>query len=303
MNNRYQNLKIAQHAVTLSMLVYIFLAVLKVVIGQFGNSSTLVADGANNITDILSSIAIIYGLHLARRPPDEHHQYGHWKAETIATFTTSLVMMAAGGSVIYSSIKQILTEQKTVPDIYALFVGIFSAIVMYAIYLRNAHLAKKIKSGSLLAIAKDTRNDAWTSIGTSATIIAANFKFAQLDNIVAMVIGGLILKTAYHILADSAFALSDGFDDELLDQYRLAVEQLPQVEKVHSIQGRTYGANIYIDIIIWVDPQMTVRESHHITEKVESLLRRKFNVFDTDVHVEPWDVDYEPLRPDELNSH
>lgn len=303
MQERYQNLRIAEKGVILSMLAYIFLAALKVIVGQLADSATLIADGANNITDILSSLAIIYGLRLARRPPDEHHQYGHWKAETIATFATSLVMLATGGSVIYSSIKQMLTGQESTPGIYSLFVGIISAIIMLLIYFHNARLAKKIKSASLLAIAKDTRNDAWTSIGTSLTIIAANFKLPQIDNLVAMLIGGLILKTAYHILSDSAFALSDGFDDDLLDQYIAAVEKIPQVEKVHNIQGRTYGVNIYVDIIIWVDPQMTVRESHHVTEKVESLLRRKFTVYDTDVHVEPWDVDYEPLQPNELNSH
>ncbi|MCI1699306.1 cation diffusion facilitator family transporter [Liquorilactobacillus nagelii] len=303
MQEKYQNLKIAQRWVLISSLAYVFLAMLKLVVGQMSHSATLLADASNNLTDILSSMAIIYGLHLARRPPDEHHQYGHWKAETIATFATSLIMLLVGGSVIYSSIKSILANQNSTPDIFALFVGLFSGGIMYVIYFHNARIAKKLKSSSLMAIAKDTRNDAWTSFGTSLTIIAANLNFPRLDNIVALIIGGLILKTAYDILSDSAFALSDGFDDDLLDEYIAAVEKVPGVERVHNIQGRTYGANIFVDIIIWVDPQMTVRESHHVTEKVESLLRRKFNVLDTDVHVEPWDVDYEPQRPNELNSH
>ncbi|EJE98203.1 cation efflux family protein, partial [Liquorilactobacillus mali KCTC 3596 = DSM 20444] len=121
--------------------------------------------------------------------------------------------------------------------------------------------------------------------------------------VVAFLIGLLILKTAYDIFSASAFSLSDGFDDDLLEKYTADVERIPGVELVHNIQGRSYGANIFVDIIIWVDPQMTVRKSHHITEKIESLLQRKYGVFDTDVHVEPWDVDYEPQQPNELNSH
>ncbi|MBZ2404615.1 cation diffusion facilitator family transporter [Liquorilactobacillus hordei] len=303
MQQRYKNLKIAQKGVLISLCAYIILSLLKVIIGQLSHSETLLADGFNNSTDIFSSCAVMVGLRLATRPPDEHHQYGHWKAETIATFLTSLIMLLVGLSVLYTSIRNILAGNHESPDIYALFVGIFSGSLMYGVYFHNAHQAKKINSQSLLAIAKDCRSDAWTSFGTSVTIFAANFNMAWLDGVVAFLIGLLILKTAYDIFSASAFSLSDGFDDDLLEKYVADVEKIPGVELVHNIQGRSYGANVFIDIIIWVDPQMTVRKSHHITEKIESLLQRDYGVFDTDVHVEPWDVDYEPQQPNELNSH
>ncbi|KRL03220.1 cation diffusion facilitator family transporter [Liquorilactobacillus capillatus] len=303
MQQRYYNLKIAQKGVLISLAAYITLALLKIIIGRLSHSETLLADGSGNVTDIFSSCAIMIGLRLARRPPDENHQYGHWRAETLATLITSFIMLLVGLSVLYSSINDFILGRNEVPDIYALFVGLFSGFIMFGVYLHNSHLAQKIDSASLLAIAKDTRNDALTSFATSVTIVGANFKMPWLDSIVALLIGLTILKTAYSIFADSAFSLSDGFDDTLLAEYSAAVNELPGVELVHNIQGRSYGANIFVDIIIWVDPQMSVRESHHITEKVESLLRRQYGVFDTDVHVEPWDVDYEPMQPNELNSH
>ncbi|GAJ25244.1 cobalt-zinc-cadmium resistance protein [Liquorilactobacillus sucicola DSM 21376 = JCM 15457] len=303
MQQRYQNLKIAQRGVIVSLAAYITLSLLKIIIGQISHSEALLADGSGNVTDIFSSCAIMIGLRLAQRPPDENHQYGHWRAETLATLITSFIMLLVGLSVLYSSVSDFIAGNKEVPDIYALFVGLFSGCIMFGVYLHNSYLAKKINSDSLLAIAKDTRNDALTSLATSITIIGANFKMPWLDSIVALLIGLTILKTAYNIFSDSAFSLSDGFDDELLAKYTNAVNEIPGVELVHNIQGRSYGANIFVDIIIWVDPQMSVRESHHITEKVESLLRRKFGVLDTDVHVEPWDVDYELTRPNELNSH
>ncbi|KRL04731.1 cation diffusion facilitator family transporter [Liquorilactobacillus oeni] len=303
MQERYQNLKIAQRGVLLNITAYIVLTLLKLVVGQLSHSATLLADGSNNLTDIFSSCAIMVGLRLARRPPDEHHQYGHWKAETIATLLTSLIMLLVGLSVLYSSIRDLFLQESSIPDIHALFVGLFSGCVMYIIYLRNTKRAAAIHSEALAAIAKDSRNDAWTSFSTTAAIIGANFSMPWLDGLAALIIGLLILKTAYNIFSASAFSLSDGFDDDLLDEYTAAVQKIPGVELVHNIQGRSYGANIFIDIIIWVDPQMTVRQSHHITEKIESLLRRKYGVFDTDVHVEPWDIDYEPQQPNELNSH
>ncbi|MFT8408127.1 cation diffusion facilitator family transporter [Liquorilactobacillus satsumensis] len=303
MQERYQNLKIAQRGVLLNISAYIVLTLLKLVVGQLSHSATLIADGSNNLTDVFSSCAIMVGLRLAQRPPDEHHQYGHWKAETIATLLVSFIMLLVGLSVLYSSVQDLLFQKSTTPDIHALFVGLFSGIVMFIIYLRNKKRAALINSEALGAIAKDSRNDAWTSFSTSAAIIGANFHMPWLDGAAALIIGLLILKTAYNIFSASAFSLSDGFDDDLLDEYTAAVQKIDGVELVHNIQGRSYGANIFVDIIIWVDPQMTVRRSHHITEKIESLLRRKYRGFDTDVHVEPWDIDYEPQLPNELNSH
>ncbi len=76
MQERYQNLKIAQRGVLLNISAYIVLTLLKLVVGQLSHSATLIADGSNNLTDVFSSCAIMVGLRLAQRPPDEHHQYG-----------------------------------------------------------------------------------------------------------------------------------------------------------------------------------------------------------------------------------
>lgn len=95
MQERYQNLKIAQRGVLLNISAYIVLTLLKLVVGQLSHSATLIADGSNNLTDVFSSCAIMVGLRLAQRPPDEHHQYGHWKAETIATLLACLLYHAA----------------------------------------------------------------------------------------------------------------------------------------------------------------------------------------------------------------
>lgn len=288
MEERYQELKAAEKGAIVSIVAYIFLSVFKLAVGSWGHSEALQADGLNNLTDIIASVAVLIGLKLARRPADDDHKYGHWKVETVASMITSFIMLMVGLQVLFSSIQSMLHHELSKPDPIIACVGIFSAIVMYGVYFYNKKLSTKVKSSALLAAAKDNRSDAWTSIGTALAIVASSFHMYWLDNLAAIVVGLLIVKTAIGIFRDSAFSLSDGFSEEQLELYKADILTIDGVRDVRAIRGRTYGANVFLDVIVLMDSTLTVKQSHDITEKIEKLLSEKYKVFDTDVHVEPF---------------
>lgn len=290
MEERYQELKIAERGAIVSIVAYLALSVAKLFIGNLANSAALRADGLNNTTDIIASIAVLIGLRLARRPADDDHPYGHWKAETVASMVTSFIMLAVGLEVLYSAITKLIEGESVAPDPIAGYTAIASTFVMVAVYIYNRNLAKKIKSGALMAAAKDNLSDAWTSIGAAIAIFGSAFGMPWLDGLTAVIVALLILKTAIEIFRESAFSLSDGFNEEKLEEYKQAVLSINGVESVRTIKARNYGANTFVDVVIWTAPEMTVKHSHEITEEVEEMLLENFNVFDTKVHVEPSDI-------------
>lgn len=223
--DRQQDLKKAETGAILSIVAYIFVTVLKLVVGNLANSKALIADGLNNSTDIIASLVVLIGLRIARKPADKDHTYGHWKAENVASLITSFIMLLIGLEVLYSSIQAMLNHDIQSPDSSAAIVGVISAVIMYGVYFYNKKLSEKVRSSALLAAAKDNRSDAWTSIGTSVAIFTASFNLGWLDNLTAVVVGGLILKTAIDIFRESAFSLSDGFEEELLAAYSAAVKK------------------------------------------------------------------------------
>lgn len=283
-NERYQQLKQAELGAIISILAYVIVSILKLSIGNIADSEALRADGLNNFTDILASIAVLIGLRISRKPADNEHRYGHWKAENIASLVTSFIMLLVGIEVLYSSIRSFMDKETGSPDITAAIVGIFSAILMYIVYYFNKKLAEKVKSPGLLAAAKD----AWTSIGTAIAVFAASFQLGWLDTLAAMVVGLLILKTAVDIFRESSFSLSDGFDQAELVRYKETIEKIPEVRQVKDIRGRNYGSNIYVDITVLMDSDLTVKESHTVSDIIEHRLFEKFQVHETDVHVEPF---------------
>ncbi|MFV0557091.1 MAG: cation diffusion facilitator family transporter [Enterococcus sp.] len=285
--DRYNQLKQAEKGAIISICAYILISSLKLIIGNLANSAALRADGLNNFTDILASVAVLIGLRLSRKPADEEHRYGHWKAENIASLITSFIMLLVGIEVLYSTTKSLFQQTTQTPELLAAIIGIISALLMYGVYYYNKKLALKVNSSALMAAAKDNRSDAWTSIGTAVAVFAASFNLGWLDSLAAIVVALLILKTAIDIFRESVFLLSDGFDQQLLETYQLIVIEVVGVEGIKAIRGRNYGANIFLDVVILVNPELTVSESHRIADRVEEALKTQCGVFDTDVHIEP----------------
>lgn len=295
MKQQIQNLKLAERGAIVSITAYIALSGIKLAAGSMFHSDALTADAFNNISDIIGNIAVLVGLRMAQKPADTDHKFGHWKMEDLASLITSFIMFVVGFQVLYSTLIKIMSNQTVEIDMTGAIVGIFSAFVMIGVYLYNKSLAKKVHSKALEATAKDNLSDAVTSIGTSVAIFAAAFNFPIVDKIAAVIITFFILKTAYEIFMESFFTLSDGFDEELLHKYEEDILKLPKIVAVKSQRGRTYGANIYLDIVLEMNPDLSVYESHEITEQVEQLLTLKHGVFDVDIHVEPSEIPHDEI--------
>ncbi|MFS1664665.1 cation diffusion facilitator family transporter [Streptococcus sp. zg-JUN1979] len=287
MSTPTQNLKLAMRGPIVSIVAYLILTAAKLIAGYSLNAESLVADGFNNLSDILGNVALLIGLHMASQPADNDHRFGHWKFEDLASLVTSFIMFVVGFQLLFQTAEKIISNQETQIDPLGALVGLISAIIMLSVYAYNRQLSRKVKSSALVAASRDNLSDAVTSLGTSLAICAAAFHLTIIDRIAAIIITYFILKTAYDIFMESAFSLSDGFDDKQLKRYEEVILTIPKISAVKSQRGRTYGSNIYLDIVLEMNPDLSVYESHAITEQVETMLSQRFAVYDIDIHVEP----------------
>jgi len=287
----------AERGAKVSISIYIILAVVKITVGLFMRASSLTADGFNNLTDVLSSIAILIGLRTARKPADANHPYGHWKAEPIASLVTSFLMLFVGFQVFISSASRLISGEIVPPNRLSIIVGLVSAILLFGLYRYNSTLANRVHSTGLRAVSRDNLADSLTSLATAVAIIGASYGIVWLDAFMAVIVSLIICKTGIDVFKESTFSLSDGFKDKYLLEFKEDIEALPQVKEVPSIKARMYGANTYVDVTILVDADMTVQEGHDITETIEKVLYENYDVMHTDVHVEPSNL------KDQFNPH
>ncbi|WP_214849231.1 cation diffusion facilitator family transporter [Exiguobacterium sp. s193] len=284
---KFENLKRGERGAMISIAAYILLSVIKLFVGYSADSAALRADGLNNTTDIIASIAVLIGLRISRRPADDNHKYGHWKSETIASMVASFIMMAVGLQVLIDTISSLFEGKQESPDIVAAYVGIGSAVVMYFVYRYNRKLSEEIDSKAVMAAAKDNRSDAWVSIGAAIGIIGSQFGMPWLDIVTAIIVGFLICKTAWDIFSEASHELTDGFDEQKLKMYEDVIFDLEGVKGIKSIKGRNYGNNEVVDVVILVNSTLNIHQAHDIATRVEDTLTDEYGVYDIHVHVEP----------------
>lgn len=282
------NQQLARRGIYLSIVTYVIISTAKLLVGSNFDSDAVFADGLNNFTDSFASIALLVGMILSQRPADQNHRYGHYKIETITTLIMSFVIFYIGITVTIDSTTTLINQAYAAPTPINAVVGLSSGVIMSGVYWYNNRLGNKLNSPSLKASAKDNLSDALTSFATALSVVLSRTGILWLDGAMAIVVGLIIIKSGYDIFKESAFSLSDGFPQEDLDNYRKIVLMVPGVRAVSDIRGRNYGANVYIDITILVDPEISVQAGHAITEKVESALQKTEDVTAIDVHVEPY---------------
>lgn len=282
------NQQIARRGIYLSIVTYVIISTAKLLVGSNFDSDAVFADGLNNFTDSFASIALLVGMILSQRPADQNHRYGHYKIETITTLIMSFVIFYIGITVTIDSTTALINQAYAAPTPINAVVGLSSGVIMSGVYWYNNRLGEKLNSPSLKASAKDNLSDALTSFATALSVFLSRTGILWLDGAMAIVVGLIIIKSGYDIFKESAFSLSDGFPQEDLDNYRKIVLMVPGVRAISDIRCRNYGANVYIDITILVDPEISVQAGHHITEKVESALQKTEDVTAIDVHVEPY---------------
>nr|WP_263326556.1 cation diffusion facilitator family transporter [Neobacillus sp. Marseille-Q6967] len=283
----YLDLKRGERGAIISIIAYLSLSALKLAVGYLADSEALKADGLNNVTDVIASIAVLIGLRLSQRPADDDHPYGHWKAESVASLVASFIMMAVGIRVVYEGMISIFYKTNETPDLISAWTGLFCAGVMYAVYRYNKRLAEEINSQSVMAAARDNLSDAWVSIGAFVGIIGAHLGLPILDPIAAIFVGLLICKTAWDIFRDASHYLTDGFDERKIERYKETIKHCQGVKGVKEIKARNYGNNVVVDVVILVNSTLDIRDAHDIATKVEDELMEIHKVYDVHVHVEP----------------
>lgn len=287
---RYDNLKLGERGAIISIAAYIVLSALKLIVGYVSGSEALKADGLNNATDIVASVAVLIGLRLAQKPADHDHRYGHWKSETIASLLSSFIMAAVGLQVLYAAVRSVFGGSGESPDPISVWTGLLCAAVMYFVYRYNKRLASKVNSQAVMAAAKDNLSDAFVSIGTVVGIAGSQFGLPWLDPVTAVVVGLLICKTAWDIFRDASHHLSDGFDASTIQSFKEAIMEVEGVEAVKDIRARNYGSSAVVDVVVLVDMELDFAEAHEIATSVENKLKETSEVYEVHVHYEPVDL-------------
>lgn len=278
MKKVFNNIGVKVSIVTLitNFLLFIF----KIIAGIIAHSHAMISDAVHSLSDVLSTVAVIFGLLMSNKKADKHHPYGHERIEPVFAIILSFLLLLTGVGIGYLGIINIIHKNVlTSPGILALFAALISIVVKEAMFHYTMHTAKKINSLSMKADAWHHRSDALSSIGSFIGILGARCGYPILDPLCSILICILIIKTAIFIFIDSITQMIDASCDEQTERkIRNTILENKDVIDIKDFKTRMFGNKIYIDVDIVLDGKISLKNANIIVEKIHDLLEIKYKL-------------------------
>jgi cation diffusion facilitator family transporter len=295
--NREERFAGAERVIRVGFWFNAVLMVMKLASGHFGDSEAVFADGVESACDFIAIVAILVALRIGKQPLDGTHPYGHGRAESLSAVIVSLVIFLTGAGILTRSVMTMLRGTYPAPELIAVLAAAVTIGVKEYLYRFSVRTGRRLESPALMAIAKDHRKDALTSIATLVGVTGAFFGFGILDPLAAGLTALFIFRIGYETFRSAAHDLMDGTPAaELVSGIRSIAESVEGVEHVHEIKARRSGQYVIVDLKLDMDPQMTVKKSHDISTEVKKGIFRKFaNVGDVMIHINPHDEQHKDL--------
>jgi cation diffusion facilitator family transporter len=264
------------------------LAVLKLVTGLATGSLGLISEALHSGTDLVAALLTFFAVGVAGRPADQHHPYGHSKAEHLSALAEAALLGVLSLVVAFAAIRRLGNH----PEIDATWWAIAVVLVVIAVDASRLGLslraARRYESAALEASAFHFGSDLAGTTAVLAGLVLAHFGHPEGDAVAALFVSVLVLVAAARLIRSNVDVLMDRVSEEAEDAARAAIGRIGGVE-LRRLRMRESGGRHFADVVIAVAPGAAVGQAHAAADAVEDAVERAVPRSDVVVHVEPAD--------------
>jgi cation diffusion facilitator family transporter len=262
----------------------------KLVAFQLTGSVGLLSDAAESIVNLVAAFVALIALHVAARPADDNHPYGHTKAEYFAAALEGLMICVAAVAIIWTAVARFVRPQPLENVGVGLTVSVGAAVLNGVVALVLLRAGRAHRSITLEADGKHLLTDVWTSASVLVGVVLVPLTgWLRLDPLVAFVVGCNIVWTGWHLVRRSLDGLLDrslpapdmATLNAVLDRHRG-----PHVE-FHALRTREAGHQRFVSVHVQVPGEWTVQQGHDLAHVVEDEIRAELHACEVDTHIEP----------------
>ena len=270
--------------------VNIILALLKIAAGKIFFSMSLLSDGLNSLSDLVTNVLVIVGLKVGSNPEDKEHPFGHGKIESVFSVIIGTFIMITAFELIkdnFSKLTSLSSESNLKITVIPIIVTILAILIKIFQLSFMKKRAKKYNNSLINSLLADYNTDIVISvsvlIGLSLSRIHPVF-----DTIVGFIVSIYIIKSGYELIKENSLILLDSQDDELIEKIRSEILQFKEIENAHDFRMTTSGKDIYMFADVRMDKNKTIEEAHDITNKISKRIKHKYkNIKRLLIHIEP----------------
>jgi len=263
-------------------------ALAKILYGIFSRCSSITADGFHSLSDGISNIIGIIGIHLACQPKDEDHPYGHKKYETLFSLAISGLLFFVCFNLLKEGIMRLYHPVLPQIDAISFAVMIVTMLVNIIVMRYEYKKGKLLQSDILISDSLHTKADIFTSVSVIIALVAIKLGYPILDPIATIMIALFIARAAFHIAKESSDILCDTAPIVDVKKISNIVLNIKGVKTCHKIRTRGRPDDIHIDLHVQVNPDMHIDNAHKISYIIETEIKKNIpEITDVLVHMEP----------------
>jgi len=286
--------RLKQNTARLSIISNTCLVLMKFIVGFAIGSVSIISEAIHSSMDLIAAVIAFFSVRMSAEPPDAAHSFGHGKFEDISGLVEALLIFVAAILIIYEAAAKLLghTMAELQPEmlIFGIAVMGISALANWYVSRRLFIVAKESESIALESDAWHLQTDIYTSLGVFAGLILIKLTHIQIfDSLVALCVAVVIMKAAYDLTKRS---LADLIDHSIpkTDEKRIKeiiCEHASIYAGFHDLKTRRSGPEIFIEFHLVVPGDISVTESHDLTDHLESDLNTEYPRATITIHVEP----------------
>lgn len=256
------------------------LCLLKLVAGLLTGSVSITADALNNLSDASGSVLTLVGFHMADKPADEHHPYGHARAEYLSGLGVAVLILFIGVELAKTALQKMFRPEPVVISLTAAAVLVVSIAVKLWMYRFNRNLGQRIGSKALLTAAADSRNDCLTTAAVLAAALLESWLDLRLDGLFALGVAVFILSSGFGLARETVSTLlGESPDPELRQTIADFVRQQPRVLGYHDLMVHDYGpGKRFASLHVEMDHREDPLDCHDVIDMLERECLRRFQV-------------------------
>lgn len=282
------NFKKVRNILWIILFANLFVAVLKITIGNLIKSASMTADGFHSLTDGSSNIVGLIGIRFASKPVDDDHPYGHGKFETLSGLFIAGMLFVVAGKIIIDAFSRFMNPMIPNITIESLIVMLATLFINIFVCTYEYRQGKKLNSQILVSDSMHTRSDIYVSIGVLFTLVCIKLGLpVVIDPIASLAVSIFIVHAAYEIIKSASGVL---VDKAILDTQKIReiAFSFDKVKDIHKIRSRGSEFDLYIDMHVMTNPDMSVKESHILMHDIENKIKQELNTnVQVTVHIEP----------------
>lgn len=268
--------------------INIILSVSKMIFGAITKSISIIADGANNTFDAISSIINLVGFKISGKPADDEHPFGHGRIEYVSALTLSFFILIMGVELIKTSIDKFRNPETVIFSVPAAIVLIMSIFAKLWLAIFNRNVGKRINSVAVDAIVTDSLGDIAATTCSLIALISSKFTDLPIDAVMGIVVALVIIYAGIDIIKGTIGPLlGEPPEKEIVDRLEKLVMSYDGVVGIHDLVLHCYGhSKIYGSLHAEVPADIDILHSHDTIDLIERQVKEQLGI-EISIHMDP----------------